>query len=278
MTLLEKSHEKKKSLLERFKEKLEKIKKSESSLNGQRKILTLINLWKLSILNCLIIFISIILMLNLTIIHLSLGDFYLIIALIFLLVILFVNLVFVIIPIKFTTIISRRSGDLKDFNQITSDQSASSKLGKKSPPKPVLPQIELAPLQAPTKKERKEGTEKSGEEYLSEEDMELGIPSIPVAPNKKEKITVDSPGLSTDILNKIEKIKSEDVEVVLVNCDRCEAVIPIPVPKKAVLESELPVVPISYVHTHNKDQHCITIHVDHDFDIRRQRISDVVLS
>ena len=108
--------------------------------------------------------------------------------------------------------------------------------------------------------------------------MELGIPSIPVAPKKREKITVDSPGLSTDILNNIKEIETDDVEVVLVNCDRCEAVIPVPVPKKAVLESELPVVPISYVHTHDKDQHCLTIHVDHDFDIRRQRISDVVLS
>ena len=47
-----------------------------------------------------------------------------------------------------------------------------------------------------------------------------------------------------------------------------------------MIESELPIVPISFVHKNleTKDQHCITIHLDHDFDIRRQRLSDVVLS
>jgi hypothetical protein len=224
-----------------------------------------------------IIFVSVVLMLNLTIVHLSLGDLYLIIALICLLAILFVNLVFVIFPIKSSATILKRSGETKVINQMGTEQTTSSKAGQKSPPKPVLPQIELAPLEASAKK-KGTGVEKTGEEYLSEEDMELGIPSIPVAPKKRDKITIDSPGLSTDILNKIKEIESENVEVVLVNCDRCEAVIPVPVPKKAVLESELPVVPISYVHTHDEDQHCITIHVDHDFDIRRQRISDVVLS
>ena len=275
---MEKTQEKKKPLLQRFKEKQEKIKNSEASWSDQRKLSTLINLWKLSILNCVIIFISVILMLNLTIIHLSFGDLYLIIALICLLTILFVNLVFAIFPIKSSSIILKRSGETKAFNQIATEKKISSKVGQKTPPKPVLPQIELSPLEGSPKRKGTGKVEKSGEEYLSEEDMELGIPSIPVAPKKREKITVDSPGLSTDILNKIKEIESEKVEVVLVNCDRCGVVIPVPVPKKAVLESELPVVPISYVHSHEEDQHCITIHVDHDFDIRRQRISDVVLS
>jgi len=58
------------------------------------------------------------------------------------------------------------------------------------------------------------------------------------------------------------------------------AVIPVPVPKKIILKSELPVVPFSFVHKNpnQKDQHCITLHLDHDFDIRRQRLSDVVIS
>ena len=75
-------------------------------------------------------------------------------------------------------------------------------------------------------------------------------------------------------------LESPNTKVILVNCERCKAVIPVPVPKKAVLDSELPVVPISYVHKNlqKEDQHCLTIHLDHDFDIRRQRISDVVIS
>lgn len=278
MKLLTKTQEKKRTVLQRIKEKQDKIKNSESSWSGQRKLSTLINLWKLSILNCVIIFLSVVLMLYLTIAHLILGDFYLIIALICLLAILFVNLVFVIFPIKFLAILSRRSGDSKIFNRVESEHPVASEGGQKKPSKPVLPQIELAPLKASANKKGAGKIDKSGEEYLSEEDMELDIPSIPVAPKKREKITVDSPGLSTDILNKIKEIESKDIEVVLVNCDRCEAVIPVPIPKNAVLESELPVVPISFVHTRDKDQHCITIHVDHDFDIRRQRISDVVLT
>lgn len=119
-----------------------------------------------------------------------------------------------------------------------------------------------------------------GLKYLSEEDIELDIPELPEAPKKKEKITLKSPGISPEIIDGMKKMRSEEIEVVLVNCERCGNIIPIPIPKKVVLNSELPVVPISYVHKNkeNNDQHCITVHIDHDFDIRRQRISDVILS
>ena len=115
-------------------------------------------------------------------------------------------------------------------------------------------------------------------EYLSEGDLELDIPIVPEAPKKSEKLTLDT--MSKDVLERMKKINSKDTKLVLVNCERCKAVIPVPIPKNAVLESKLPVVPISYVHKnlHKEDQHCITIHLDHDFDIRRQRISDVVIS
>lgn len=119
-----------------------------------------------------------------------------------------------------------------------------------------------------------------GVKYLSEEDVELNIPELPEAPKKKDKITLKSPGISPEIIDGMKKMKSKEIEVVLVNCERCGNIIPIPIPKIVVLNSELPVVPISYVHKNkeNKDQHCITIHIDHDFDIRRQRMSDVILS
>jgi hypothetical protein len=122
--------------------------------------------------------------------------------------------------------------------------------------------------------------EETKTEYLSNVDLELDIPVVPEAPKKKEKLMLDTSALSSDVLERMKKIESPDIKVVLVNCERCKAVIPIPIPKKAVLESELPVVPISYVHKNleKKDQHCLTIHLDHDFDIRRQRLSDVVIS
>ncbi len=116
--------------------------------------------------------------------------------------------------------------------------------------------------------------------YKTDEDLEMDIPLVPEAPKNKEKLTVNSPGLSTDLLIKMKKLGSEQIKVVLVNCERCNEIIPVPIPKNFISKSKLPVVPISYVHNNpqNKDQHCITLHVDHDFDIRRQRISDVVFS
>ncbi|MFW9818557.1 MAG: hypothetical protein ACFFE5_03015 [Candidatus Thorarchaeota archaeon] len=117
-------------------------------------------------------------------------------------------------------------------------------------------------------------------DYLSKEYLKLDIPVVPEAPKKKEKLTLETSKISNDVLERMKKFESPDIKVVLVNCERCNAVIPVPVPKSAVLDSELPVVPISYVHKNlqNKDQHCLTIHLDHDFDIRRQRLSDVVIS
>ena len=117
-------------------------------------------------------------------------------------------------------------------------------------------------------------------EISTREDVELGIPLIPESPKRKNKLTINSPGLSVDLLQKMKRLESDNVKVVLVNCERCKEIIPVPIPKKHIIKSDLPVVPISYVHSNSyrKDQHCITLYLDHDFDIRRQRISDVVFS
>lgn len=121
---------------------------------------------------------------------------------------------------------------------------------------------------------------KTNDKTKPNQELNLEVPPIPEAPKKKDQITINSPGLSTDLLEKIKALKSKDNEVVLVNCERCKNVIPIPIPKNLILKSELPIVPISYIHKNLKgrDLHCITLHLDHDFDIRRERISDVVIS
>jgi hypothetical protein len=117
-------------------------------------------------------------------------------------------------------------------------------------------------------------------DYSTKQNEDLDIPSVPEPPKRKEKLTIDSLDMAPDVLERIKKVESPNMKVVLVNCERCKAVIPIPIPKKIVIDSELPIVPVSYVHKNleNEDQHCITIHLDHDFDIRRQRLSDVVIS
>lgn len=129
-------------------------------------------------------------------------------------------------------------------------------------------------------KQLKKKFEKRKSVYMTDEDLEMDIPLVPEAPKKKVKLTVNSRGLSTDLLIEMKKLESEKVKVVLVNCERCKKIIPVPIPKNFISKSKLPVVPISYIHKNpqHKDQHCITLHVDHDFDIRRQRISDVIFS
>ena len=128
--------------------------------------------------------------------------------------------------------------------------------------------------------EKKKNIGKSNLDFSTEENVELGIPLVPESPKKKNKLTINSPGLSADLLQKLKRLESDKIKVVLVNCERCKEIIPVPIPKNFVINSDLPVVPISYIHSnsHMKDQHCITLHLDHDFDIRRQRISDVVFS
>ena len=174
-------------------------------------------------------------------------------------------------------------------NKILRIKKKNSNKTKNLTSKTIVPESQKS--ETKIKSKQKEMTEKKktlneplkgsdGVKYLSEEDVELNIPELPEAPKKKEKITLKSPGISPEIIDGMKKMKSKEIEVVLVNCERCGNIIPIQIPKKVVLNSELPVVPISYVHKNkeNKDQHCITIHIDHDFDIRRQRISDVILS
>ncbi len=126
----------------------------------------------------------------------------------------------------------------------------------------------------------KKNIDKSKLDFSTVENVELEAPLVPESPKKKNKLTINSPGLSVDLLQKLKRLESDNIKVVLVNCERCREIILVPIPKNYIVKSDLPVVPISYVHSNSqlKDQHCITLHLDHDFDIRRQRISDVVFS
>lgn len=162
---------------------------------------------------------------------------------------------------------------------------------KKKPPKPKLPEIDTNLKEKKEQKSSKskksqtldkmefKSVEKGDQKYLSEEDLELDIPKIPEA-SKEKKISVNSKDLSIDLLKDIENYKDSETKVVLVNCRRCNDVIAVPILRKVVSNSKLPVVPISYIHKNkkNEDKHCITLYLDHDFDIRRERISDIIIS
>ena len=129
-------------------------------------------------------------------------------------------------------------------------------------------------------KEQKLKKEKGSDKSHKIEDDDLNVPEIPEPPKKKVKLTQNSPGLSAQILKEAKNLENEINKVVLVNCERCKDVIAVPIPREVIINSKIPVVPVSFVHKNpkGKDLHCITLFLDSDFDIRRQRISDVVIS
>ena len=210
--------------------------------------------------NIIINIICIFLVLPQSISNLREGESILLIILILIFIIFFLNISFILIPLK----LPLKNEDMIETPTFKPDFKEGLNLIKDTK----------------TETTTKLKLEEKKEEYLSDEDMDLEIPVIPVAPKKKEKLTLDASNLSNDVLERIKEVKSPNTKVVLVNCDRCKAIIPVPIPINYVSSSELPVVPVSFIHKNlqNKDQHCITIHLDHDFDIRRQRISDVILS
>ncbi len=118
--------------------------------------------------------------------------------------------------------------------------------------------------------------EQEPKQYKTEDDMILDVPLVPEPP-KMEKLELKSTNIPVDI-GAMKRAEKEGKKAILVNCQRCNAVIFVPVPVELVSDSNLPVVPITYVHydPNGNDKHGITLFLDHDFDIRRQRISDIV--
>ncbi|MGV9198167.1 MAG: hypothetical protein ACOC4M_04950 [Promethearchaeia archaeon] len=266
------------SIFNKVRKKYKKIKNYEDSWKWRKKLSNITNIWKLLIVNVVVLLISILIMINKSIFYFQLNDFVLLIALISLCFIFVLNLIYVFFPMKIQVL------------DLYGKEEPEIKEGK-MPPSPKLPKqkksmhktkldikkIDIPEIKPKTKKGKKR-KKVEGMEYASEEEKDLGIPSIPSAPKKKLNVKIKDPNLSTEVVNKMEELEDKDHKVVLVNCDRCKSVIPIPVPRDAVKQSELPIVPISYVHKNmkDKDEHCITIYVDHDFDIRRRRFSDVI--
>ncbi len=115
---------------------------------------------------------------------------------------------------------------------------------------------------------------------LDESEHDLHTPVVPEPPKDKFRVKLESSSLSIDVSNPINTIDTKDTRGVLVNCARCNQILTILIPKEKILNSKLPVVAISYIHRNKegKDQHSITIYLDHDFDIRRQRYSDVIIA
>lgn len=136
-----------------------------------------------------------------------------------------------------------------------------------------------SPIRVSSKEQKSKKEKESDEKHVIKID-DFNIPEVPEPPKKAIKLTQSSPGLSAQILKELKNLENDNTKVVLVNCERCKEVITVPIPRDYIINSKIPVVPVSYVHKNPKgrDLHCITLYLDSDFDIRRQRISDVVIS
>ena len=122
------------------------------------------------------------------------------------------------------------------------------------------------------KPEKKISTKKLGKPSLTQ--ISTNIPAklnIPPTPQRKPvKLNVSKEQLKDLATRETDKIK-----YILIECQMCGSKpITMPVPKDKVLNSDQPVVDISYVH--GNPEHVIVAQLDHDFQVRRRRASWVL--
>ncbi len=104
-----------------------------------------------------------------------------------------------------------------------------------------------------------------------ENDLEDDIPAVPMPKAKQVDI-----GMSQLVFNNNRYVNDSNYTHVLVECELCGGVIKMPVPTTFVKDSKLPVVPVTYVHGERGIRHPILVYLDHDFQVRRTRLSYLV--
>ena len=93
-------------------------------------------------------------------------------------------------------------------------------------------------------------------------DKDLGIPQVP----RKKPVVVKQQGM-------IRK-DTDSTKFVLIECQICKKTITMPVPRKIIQESPLPVTDVTYIH--GNPEHAIVAQLDRDFAVRRRRASVIV--
>jgi len=114
---------------------------------------------------------------------------------------------------------------------------------------------------------------------MDNEDEDFYAPVVP-PPRKTPTIPLDSEKVSPDLLKKIEKIDTENVKPIIIQCERCDKYVLLPIPIQPVLDSVKREVLINYIHEDKKknDKHCLLFEVDHEFNIILPKAIDVIIS
>jgi hypothetical protein len=100
--------------------------------------------------------------------------------------------------------------------------------------------------------------------YENDEDANLDIPKVPM----RKTIKVKTKDLEDQLILE-EESESSEIKTILVECEICKKTIKMPVPKKVITESKLPVTDVTYIH--GEPAHALTAQLDKDYQVRRQR-------
>lgn len=139
---------------------------------------------------------------------------------------------------------------------------SSSKKPKADPIKPLLPP--KLPSKLPSK-----SILMGSNRRMDSINIDLGIPAIPM----KKIIKIQPSDLDTKLILE-EESQNPNIKVILVECQICGTPIKMPVPRKIIEESELPVTDVTYIH--GDPPHAITAQLDRDFQVRRRRAAQTV--
>ncbi|GAB4331119.1 MAG: hypothetical protein Kow0069_38730 [Promethearchaeota archaeon] len=103
----------------------------------------------------------------------------------------------------------------------------------------------------------------------------LTPPPTPEAPPLQRTGRLSPPKLTAKFYsNEGGREKGDPVVSVVSDCATCGTNVVVPVPRQVVESSDLPVVPVAFVH--GTPKHALVLHVDRDFQVRRRRTAAVV--
>ncbi len=83
---------------------------------------------------------------------------------------------------------------------------------------------------------------------------------------------------STNNKKNIEQ-KSPDIRYVIINCEKCNGNIHVPIPTKIIENSKIPKTPITYIHKekNNDEPHSVILYLDKDYGDRDTRFADILI-
>ena len=86
--------------------------------------------------------------------------------------------------------------------------------------------------------------------------------------------------MSKLISERIKKVESEGKKAILIDCERCNRKVVVPVSKTSIIESKTKYLPIAYIHKNSRkdNPHCLLFELDRDFKVQLSKAVDCFFS